>query len=78
MRVLRWVKVKEINLIKPVLNKSVLNLVDHLKNGGSVPPIHIRINGNGKMIIKDGRHRVTAFRLLEKEDIHARIMWGER
>ena len=53
----------------------VLPLVEHLRAGGSVPPIHVRANADGTYLILDGRHRMHAFKLLGRTHIPAR--WGE-
>lgn len=53
-----------------------LSLVDHLRAGGTVPPIHVRMAGDGRFAILDGRHRLLAFRLLERRAILAR--WGTK
>jgi ParB-like chromosome segregation protein Spo0J len=52
--------------------KRVLPLVEYLKTGGTVPPIHVAKMGNGMWKILDGRHRYHAFRLLERATILAK------
>lgn len=52
----------------------VLDLVTHLRQGGTVPPIHVQRYSDGRYRILDGRHRVHAMLLLGRTHILAR--WG--
>lgn len=52
----------------------VLGLVEHLKQGGTVPPIHVEVTHQGRYRILDGRHRVHAAKLLGRDVILAK--WG--
>ncbi len=54
------------------LNESTLRLIFYLMSGGQVPPIKVSTLGNGQFRIKDGRHRVTAFKLLGRQWIRAK------
>jgi len=51
-------------------NPSVLKLVDFIRSGGQVPPIKLQKCGTGYRL-KDGRHRVAAFKLLGAKEIMA-------
>jgi len=73
MRQYKKIKIANIVIDRYPLNPSILGLLEHLKSGGSVPPIHIQKIGNGQYKILDGRHRVTAFKLLGKKDILSRF-----
>lgn len=53
------------------INKTTLDLVDFLRRGGTVPPIHVQLR-NGAFHIRDGRHRVTAYKLIGREWIEAK------
>jgi len=63
--------------------KGVLELVEYLKAGGEVPPIHVlhpmyaglydfKRPPQGAYGVLDGRHRVMAFKLLGRTHIPAR------
>ena len=54
------------------LGLRTLSLIDHLRGGGSVPPIHVRPNGHGQFVVLDGRHRYLAHKMLEREWIEVR------
>ncbi len=46
----------------------ILPLVEHLKNGGTVPPIHVEAYKPFFKLL-DGHHRYVAHKLLGKENI---------
>lgn len=73
MRILKEIPICSILLDRIPLQSRTLSLVRFLEGGNSVPPIHIqKMNGHFKIL--DGRHRVTAYRLLGKKNILER--WG--
>ena len=51
------------------INRSTLSLVEYLKKGGTVPPIRIAQTQQGQYKILDGRHRITAYKLLGRTEI---------
>lgn len=53
-----------------------VSLIDFLRQGNHVPPIHIQPTVNGRFRILDGRHRLLAYRMLGRQSIRAR--WGTR
>lgn len=55
------------------LNPSTLDLIDYLRSGGSVPPIKVKRLPTGNYEIRDGRHRITAYKLLGKTHIKASL-----
>lgn len=73
MRVVKEILIESILIDKLPINLSVLELVDFIRMGGIVPPIHVEISINGGYRIKDGRHRVCAYKLLGRKTIKARV-----
>ena len=55
------------------LNPSTLSLIEYLKKGGEVPPIKVAKLKNGNYRILDGRHRVTASKLLGRKLILGKV-----
>ena len=76
-RIIRDIPVSAIAMDRHPLNPSTLSLVEYLAAGGSVPPIHVAKTRSGYQIC-DGRHRVTASKLLGREMISARFARQER
>ncbi len=50
------------------LDSRVMGIVDHLRNGGTVPPIHVQAYKPFYKLL-DGYHRYVAYKLLGKETI---------
>ena len=75
MRVIKEIPIDNIKVDRFAIQPKTLDLVDYLRNGGSVPPIHI-YRQNGTFILCDGRHRLTAFKLLGRNEIMARFYDG--
>lgn len=75
MRHEEQISLANIKLDRFPINPTTLALVDYLRSGGEVPPIHVEWR-NGSYIVLDGRHRVCAFKLLGRTTILAR--WGTR
>ncbi len=71
MRVTKLVPIRNIVMDRYPINPSTLSLIQHLEGGGTVPPIKIYRLASGQFQIKDGRHRITAFKLLGRENIKA-------
>jgi ParB-like chromosome segregation protein Spo0J len=55
------------------INPSVLSLVDFIRSGGELPPIHLQKSSKGGYRLRDGRHRVCAYKLLGIKTIKSRI-----
>ena len=72
-RVEKQIPVNLIEFDKLPINPSVLSLVDFLRNGGAIPPIKVVLSGKGSYILRDGRHRLCAFKLLGLEKINAKF-----
>ncbi len=53
------------------MNRRTLDLIDYLRDGGSVPPIKITKHPLGGFMIKDGRHRLLAHKMLGLAKIKA-------
>lgn len=64
-----------ISIDKHPLNPTTLDLIDFIRVHGisNLPPIRVKMSDNGVYIIKDGRHRVTAFKLLGIKEILAKV-----
>lgn len=71
MRVTMKIPIAQIQMDRFPLNPSTLALIKHYEKGGSVPPIKVSFLKNGNYRIKDGRHRITASKLLGREEILA-------
>ena len=56
------------------LHPRTLAIADHLRSGGSVPPIHVE-RRDGEWYVKDGRHRFVAHKLIGRKTIN--IRYGE-
>lgn len=76
MKRIKIINISNISIDNYPLNTSTFNLSIHINQGGSIPPIKVKIL-NGLYIIKDGRHRVTACKLLGIKKIKA-IVCKER
>lgn len=55
------------------LNPRTLALVDHLRSGGTVPPIHVDAGSFGYYFVLDGRHRYVAHKLCGRPTILCRF-----
>ena len=73
MRVTRHINISDIRVDRYPINPSTLQLVDFLRSGGLVPPIHVAVRSTGGYLIKDGRHRLLANKLLGMKTIEARF-----
>lgn len=73
---MKEINISNIKVDNYPLNLSTLKLVDHIRKNGykNLPPIAVVLNKNGQYLIKDGRHRVTAFKLLEIKTIKAKVI----
>lgn len=71
MRVLKDIPIDLIVVDRHSISKETLALVDFIRSGGEIPPIKIQIE-NQRYKLKDGRHRITAFKLLGRKTIHCK------
>ncbi len=65
------INLSNIKMDRHPLNPSTLSLVEHLRASGTIPPIHVMLLKNGQYKICDGRHRVTALKLLGRKTVLA-------
>lgn len=55
------------------MNPKTLDLIKFLQNGGTVPPIKVAKLKSGGFIIRDGRHRILAYKMLGISKINAKF-----
>ena len=72
MRIIDFINISLIKMDRYPLNEKTLDLIKHLERGGSVPPIKIARLKDGRFIIRDGRHRITAFKLMGRKRIKSK------
>lgn len=72
MREIDFVYIEGILFDKLPMNKSVLDLVFFIMSGGEIPPIKLTKTKDGYKL-KDGRHRLAAYKLLGKKLILAKF-----
>lgn len=68
----RFIDVNLIRMDRYPMNPSTLSLIDYLREGGEVPPIKVAKHPDGGYIIRDGRHRVLAYKMLGRNKIKAK------
>lgn len=72
----RYTELVSIDLIRMdryPMNPSTLSLIDYLRGGGEVPAIKIAKHPKGGYIIRDGRHRILAHKLIGLKKIKAKF-----
>lgn len=72
MRVVRDINIANIKVDRFSISKETLSIVDHIRSGGEVPPIEI-YKKDARYVLKDGRHRITAHKLLGLTKIKCRL-----
>lgn len=72
-RVVESISISTIVIDRFPINPSTLNLIDYIRDGGDVPPIQVIKIRNGRYKIKDGRHRVLAYKLIGIDKIEAKF-----
>lgn len=72
-RLVMQINVGNIEMDRYPLNPTTLDLIKFLEAGGTVPPIKIAKQVTGRFKIRDGRHRLTAFKLLGRKTIEAKF-----
>ena len=65
MRVVERVPTSRRVLDRVPLNERTLEIANHLRAGGSVPPIHC-LHLHGWLVVLNGRHRAAAYRMLRR------------
>jgi hypothetical protein len=73
MIIIKEILIESILIDKLPINESVLSLVFFLLSGGEVPPVKLQKCTEGGYKLKDGRHRVCAFKLIGEKKILGRI-----
>ena len=75
MRVIKLIPVSNIIIDRYSISPETLNLVDFIRNNNNLElsPIKVQKLSNGQYKLKDGRHRVTAFKLLGLKEIKAKF-----
>lgn len=72
MRIIKEINIDQIIVDKHSVSKETLNIVDFIRKGGKLPPIKVqKIKGQYKL--KDGRHRITAYKLLGCKKIECKF-----
>jgi len=81
MKTFKWINIKNIIVDKYSISPETLELVLKIKSGEikieDLPPITTELK-SGSYILKDGRHRVTAFKLLGIDKIYAKVYRDKR
>lgn len=67
------IPIASIKMDRYPMNPSTLGLVDYLRKGGLVPPIKVAKSKGGGFVIRDGRHRVLANKLIGNHLIEAKF-----
>lgn len=71
MRVTKYIPVFQIDMDSYPMNPSTLSLIDYIREGNEVNAIEVSSLSNGRFRIKDGRHRVLAYKMLGLNRIKA-------
>lgn len=72
MRVVKEIPIRNIVVDRFSISPETLCLVDFIREGGEIPAIKIQ-KLNNRYILRDGRHRITAYRLLGIEKIKCKL-----
>lgn len=67
------ISVGSIKMDRYPMNPSTIRLIDYMREGGIVPAIKVAKLQSGGFIIRDGRHRVLAHKMLGRTEILARF-----
>ena len=68
-----FIDISLIKVDKYPMNIKTLKLIDYMRNGGEVPPIKVVKLPKGGYMIKDGRHRLLAHKMLGLSKIKAKF-----
>jgi len=77
MRETGFVNISGIQYDELPMNPEVLDLVFFISSGGEIPPVKLQKTKTGWKL-KDGRHRLAAYKLLGKEKIFAKYSIYEK
>ncbi len=72
MRIIKEIPIHNIKVDRFSISPETLSLVDFIRSGGEVPAIKIQ-KLDGRYILKDGRHRITAYKLLGIKTIKCKL-----
>ena len=72
-KVEKMIDVGQIRMDRYPMNPSTLSLIDHIRAGGDIPAVKVARHPDGGFIIRDGRHRVLAHKMLGRTKIKARF-----
>lgn len=73
MRVIEEIPIHLIKVDRFSISPETLSIVDHIRDGGELPPISVQYFKDGTYKLKDGRHRITAHKLLGIRKIKAKF-----
>lgn len=73
MRVVKPIPIANIIVDRHSLSPQTFSLAKHLESGGHIPAVRVVAGADGAYILRDGRHRVTATKLLGWTHIEARF-----
>jgi ParB-like chromosome segregation protein Spo0J len=72
-RRIEFIDIQLIKVDRYPINPKTLSLIDYIRNGGEIPPIKVVKLPKGGFMIKDGRHRLVAYKMLGKTKIKAKF-----
>lgn len=82
MRVTSWINIVNIKVDRYSISKQTFDLAQKIESGkinvNDLPPIKVFLNKQGTFILKDGRHRITAYKLLGLTKIKAKYYRHEK
>lgn len=73
MRIIKYIDISQIIIDHYPMNPSTLALIEYLVVGGKIPPIKVTRLQNGRFQIRNGRHRILAYKLLGLKKIQAKF-----
>ena len=73
MRVKKSIEIANIIVDSYSISPETLSLVDFIREGGSIPAIKVQMLEHGQYKLKNGRHRITAYKLLGIKQIEAKF-----
>lgn len=73
MRIIKEISIQQIDVDNYSISKETLDIVDYIRSGGEIPEIKVINLDSGRFKLKDGRHRITAYKLLGKQKIKAKF-----
>jgi len=70
---LKRIKINLIEVDRWKLSPLVMKFAQDMEKGDEFPPVIVYLSVTGKYVLHDGRHRISAARLLGKKDILAKF-----